>query len=239
MLAGVLAVAGLLMIAAGSPPPGAPPPPPAAAGSAVAAGAAARPAELAVPGPPGTLALPATPVTPLGAPQPAPSVGLARSVPVHLDIPAIGVHTALMEVGRNPDGSIAVPPLRRDAPAGWYRHLATPGEVGPAVIVGHVDTARDGPAVFFRLGALRPGTTIAVRRADGGVAVFVVQTVAQYPKAAFPNKLVYGPVDYPALRLITCGGTFDAGRRRYLDNIVVFAELTGTRQTGNGEQAQS
>ena len=130
-------------------------------------------------------------------------------------------------LGLNADGTIAVPPLRRNAPAGWYRYLPTPGEVGPAVILGHVDTARDGPAVFYRLHELRPGDTVTVRRADGSTAVFTVRQVAEYPKSAFPAQTVYGSVDYPALRLITCGGSFDQTHRQYRTNVVVYATLTG------------
>jgi Sortase domain len=151
---------------------------------------------------------------------------LGPSVPVHLDIPAIGVSTSLMELGLNADGTIAVPPLHHDAPAGWYRYLATPGEVGPAVILGHVDTASDGPAVFYRLRDLRPGDTIAVRRLDGNTAVFTVSQVARYPKLAFPAEAVYGAVDHPVLRLITCGGTFDPIHRQYRGNVIAYAALT-------------
>jgi sortase (surface protein transpeptidase) len=154
-------------------------------------------------------------------------VPLARSEPTRLDIPAIGVSTPLMALGLNDDGTIAVPPLRTDAPAGWYRYLATPGETGPAVILGHVDTARDGPAVFFRLRDLRPGDRITVRRADGRAAAFTVDRVAQYAKADFPASAVYGAVDRPVLRLITCGGTFDYIRRSYRGNLIVFATYTG------------
>jgi sortase (surface protein transpeptidase) len=151
---------------------------------------------------------------------------LQRSVPVHLDIPKIDVHTALMALGLNPDGTVSVPPLRADAPAGWYQHLASPGEIGPAVIVGHVDSANDGPAVFFRLGELRPGDQIAVLRADARTAVFTVMSVAQYPKAAFPSREVYGSVDYAGLRLITCGGDFDRVTRSYRDSLIVYGRLT-------------
>jgi hypothetical protein len=149
-------------------------------------------------------------------------------VPIHLDIPKIGVHTALIGLGRNPDGTIAVPPLSRHAPAGWYRELASPGEVGPAVILGHVDSARDGPAVFYRLGALRAGDTVSVGRTDGTTVVFTVLRIAEYPKTGFPTRDVYGPIDYPGLRLVTCGGTFDAAHGGYRGNIVVYARLTGT-----------
>jgi sortase (surface protein transpeptidase) len=149
-------------------------------------------------------------------------------VPVHLDIPAIGVSTSLMALGLNADGTIAVPPLRHDAPAGWYRYLATPGEAGPAVILGHVDSAHDGPAVFYRLPDLRRGDTVTVRRIDGSTAVFTVTQVAQYPKRAFPTEAVYGAVDHPALRLITCGGAFDPINRQYRGNVVAYAALTAS-----------
>ncbi|MFF5233101.1 class F sortase [Dactylosporangium sp. NPDC000521] len=152
-------------------------------------------------------------------------VGMGFSVPVHLEIPAIGVSTALMELGLNPDGTIEVPPLRAKAPAGWYRQLAAPGEVGPAVVLGHVDTRSDGPAVFYQLRELRPGDEVSVRRADGRTAVFGVDRVEEYAKAQFPSDEVYGAVDRPALRLITCGGTFDRLRRSYRGNVVVFATL--------------
>lgn len=155
-------------------------------------------------------------------------VAMGASVPVHLDIPAIGVSTSLMELGLNPDGTIAVPPLQAGAPAGWYKHLATPGETGPAVILGHVDTARDGPAVFYQLPKLRPGDEVSVRRADGRTAVFGVDRVAEYPKAQFPSAEVYGATDRPVLRLITCGGTFDRLHRSYRGNVVVFATLLRT-----------
>jgi hypothetical protein len=165
---------------------------------------------------------------PRGSGQPTgPGNDRARSAPVRLDIPAIGVHTAVTPLGLHPDGTVEVPPPERDAPAGWYRYLAAPGEVGPAVIVGHVDSARDGPAVFYRLGALRPGDTVSVRRADGVVAGFTVVDVVVYPKAAFPTAAVYGPADRPVLRLVTCGGTFDRDRGEYRDNVVAYAVLSG------------
>jgi sortase (surface protein transpeptidase) len=168
---------------------------------------------------------PAGPSTQAGAPAPGP---LARSVPVRLDIPAIRVSTAVVSVGLNADGTIAVPPLRRGGPAGWYRYLVTPGEVGPAVILGHVDSARDGPAVFYRLRELRPGDTVAVHRLDGSTAVFTISQVAEYPKSAFPADAVYGPVHRPALRLVTCGGAFDPVHGQYRGNVVAYAELSAT-----------
>ncbi|HEY0002327.1 MAG TPA: class F sortase [Actinoplanes sp.] len=148
---------------------------------------------------------------------------LPASAPVHLDIPAIKVHTKLIRLGLEDDGSVEVPALGGDVPAGWYRNSVTPGEVGAAVLIGHVDSARDGPAVFYRLGDLRPGDDISVRRADGTTAKFQVETVALFPKSDFPTDLVYDPVPYPALRLVTCGGSFDRKRSTYRSNLVVTA----------------
>jgi sortase (surface protein transpeptidase) len=153
---------------------------------------------------------------------------LSRSVPVSLKIPAIGVDTPLMSLGLNPDRTIALPPVKGDAPAGWYKYLATPGEPGPAVILGHVDSAKDGPAVFYRLRELRPGDQISVTRTDGSIARFTVRSLAQYAKNHFPTDAVYGPVPDAELRLVTCGGSFDPVRRHYRDNIVVYAALTGS-----------
>jgi sortase (surface protein transpeptidase) len=161
--------------------------------------------------------------SPSRAPRSSAPPAPARSVPTRLDVPAIGVHTTLLRLGLNPDRTVEVPPLDADAPAGWYENSVTPGETGAAVILGHVDTAREGPAVFYRLGALKPGDHITVRRADGSTINFTVTRVARYPKLEFPTREVYGPVAYPELRLLTCGGSFDRRQRSYLDNIVVFA----------------
>ncbi|MFF5175759.1 class F sortase [Micromonospora sp. NPDC000089] len=173
-------------------------------------------------------------IGPTGPPQPGagaagatrngtPAPVLARSDPVRIDIPAIGVHADLVSVAGDPNGTLEVPPLDRPEVAGWYRPGPSPGEAGNAVIVGHVDT-RDAPAVFFNLGRLRPADTIRVTRADGRVVTFAVDGVGAYPKRSFPTTLVYGPGGpQPALRLVTCGGRFDARARDYSDNIVVRA----------------
>jgi sortase (surface protein transpeptidase) len=95
------------------------------------------------------------------------------------------------------------------------------------VLAGHVDSAVTGPAVFFRLADVRPGDEVRIGRDDGTTAVFTVDRVAQYPKDRFPTAEIYGNTDHAALRLITCGGSFDPSARSYRDNIVVFARLTG------------
>ncbi len=132
----------------------------------------------------------------------------------------------LLRLGLTAKGAMEVPAPGPDYDkAGWYTHSPTPGSLGPAVIVGHVDSATKGPSVFFRLGALRPKDLISVRREDGSTAVFAVDAVRRFHKAAFPSDLVYGNTRHAALRLVTCGGEFDATTGHYLDNIVVLASL--------------
>jgi len=160
------------------------------------------------------------------APAPAPtfrSVRTYRSVaePVRLRIPAIGVSTRLQHLGLAADGSIAAP--TRWELAGWYAQGPRPGQPAPAVVAGHVDS-RAGPAVFYRLRELRPGARVYVDRADGSTIRFRVTERRQVAKSAFPADLVYTPTLQPVLRLVTCGGTFDAATGHYRDNIVVSAE---------------
>ena len=161
---------------------------------------------------------------------------LPRSVPVAVSIPAIGVDTRLLHLGLNADGTIQVPSIKTSSDeAAWYKYSATPGQIGSSVIEGHVDSYQ-GPAVFFRLGALRPGDTVDVTLADGVTAIFRVMGVREYVKSRFPAKAIYGATNFAALRLITCGGDFDYASGHYLSSTVVFASLTSSRpargQTG-------
>jgi Sortase domain len=154
---------------------------------------------------------------------------LPRSVPVAVDIPAIGVYSRLLHLGVNSDGTMQVPSLYTSADeAAWYKYSATPGQIGASVIEGHVDSYK-GPAVFFRLGALRPGDTVDVTLADGVTAIFRVTGVREYLKSAFPAKAIYSSTGYAALRLITCGGAFDWTTGHYLSSTVVFASLSSSR----------
>jgi len=156
---------------------------------------------------------------------------LRRSMPVSVAIPAIGVRSSLLHLGLNPNGTMAVPSLVTSADeAAWYKYSVTPGQPGTAVIEGHVDSYR-GPAVFYRLGALRPGNDIDVTLADGITAVFRVTGVREYSKDKFPSKTVYGPANYAALRLITCGGAFDYSTGHYLNSVVVFASLASSSRS--------
>jgi sortase (surface protein transpeptidase) len=145
---------------------------------------------------------------------------LAPSPPVRLEIPAIGVSSPLLRLGLNPDGTMQVPGDFQVA--GWFTGGPQPGQLGPAVIAGHVDS-RTGPAVFYRLRDLRPGEQIRVVRADRLVVRFQVESLASYPKRSLPDEAVYGATSTPAVHLITCAGTFDRARYSYRDNLVVSA----------------
>lgn len=147
---------------------------------------------------------------------------LAASVPVRVQIPAIGVDSELMDLGLQADGTMEVP--AGGFPAGWYTGAPTPGERGPAVLAGHVDWG-GAPGVFAELRDVVPGDEITVSRADGSTAVFAVREVGQYDKDDFPTAAVYGDLDHAGLRVITCGGVFDELAGSYLDNTVVFADL--------------
>jgi hypothetical protein len=140
--------------------------------------------------------------------------------PVQLIIPAIGVRTRLIRLSVRSTGALQVPSTTNVA--GWFDDGPAPGQPGPAIIAGHVDSIK-GPGVFFDLSQLRQGDRVYIRRADGTMAVFTVAVVHMYLKTSFPTALVYGPAPGDQLRLITCGGTFDYQRRSYLSNVVVFA----------------
>jgi LPXTG-site transpeptidase (sortase) family protein len=168
------------------------------------------------------------------AQAPAPAAAPA-ALPVSLTIPAIGVQTNLIHLGLASDGTLQVPSTTKVA--GWYTGSPRPGDVGAAVIAGHVDSVA-GPGVFFQLRQLHPGDLVYVKRADGSVAAFTVTNVQQYLKTQFPSAAVYGPVPDAELRLVTCGGTFDYATGHYLSNVVVDAVLdTGSASPSPGAAA--
>ncbi|WP_243718986.1 class F sortase [Actinomadura sp. 7K534] len=183
---------------------------------------------------PATAAPPAPPATGASASdvaEPATPPALPASVPLRLDVSRIGVRTPLMTLAKNPDQTVETPPPSRAQEAGWYRLGPAPGSRGAAVIIGHVDTA-DGPAVFHRLGELRPGDRVGVLRADGRTALFRIDSVERFDKDLFPTRRVYGDPGHAAIRLITCGGRFDRGSGHYTDNVIAFGHLVGSAGKG-------
>jgi hypothetical protein len=184
---------------------------------------------------------PAPSVTPSASPPPSAEVPLpapsssvsstatllpvmAESLPVSVRIPSTDTQSELLSLGLEDNGSLEVPPGNPGAPAGWYNQSPTPGERGPAVLLGHVNATDGGPGVFAHLRELTTGDTIEVTRADGTTAVFAFTHGEQYSKDAFPTQTVYGNTEGSELRLITCDG-YDPDTGEFDDNYVVYAKL--------------
>lgn len=187
---------------------------------AVAAAAVAVTTALLAPGAPE----PVPPVPAAVAPGPVRSQGPVVAVrPLTIAIPALGVRGPLEDLTADPSTGELSPP---DDPstAGWFAAGVVPGDVGPAVVGGHIDS-RAGPGVFFGLRRLRPGDLVEITRSDGRAVRFTVTTVRLHPKDRFPTAAVYGPAPGAELRLVTCGGPFDRAARSYEDNVVVDAVL--------------
>jgi hypothetical protein len=182
--------------------------------------------------PPAAAEAPSSPVT-AGVPASSGTAGsakeanlgpiLTQSRPVGIDIPSLGIRTRnFVDLGQAANGSLEVP--TDYSAVGWYTEGASPGTLGPAVLVGHVDSHK-GPAVFYRLGALKRGAKVTVTRRDGSSATFTVDEIRRFSKDHFPTNLIYGATDRAELRLITCGGSFDPKTGHYLDNVIAFAHL--------------
>ncbi|MFF2775637.1 class F sortase [Streptomyces sp. NPDC058052] len=175
--------------------------------------------------PPARIAESAAPAPTASAAQVRP---LDRSRPVRVQLPSAGVDARdLLDLGLNADGTVEVPSVDRADRIGWYGKAVTPGETGPAVLIGHFDTER-GPAVLKDVSKVRVGDEITVTREDGTTAVFRVRELEQVDKDAFPTEKVYGDTRRPELRVITCGGELVDGHRP--DNIILYADLVATRK---------
>lgn len=152
---------------------------------------------------------------------------LPKSAPVTLSIPDIAVTTDLMTLGRDAKGEAEVPPGEAGSPAGWYKFSPTPGELGPSVILGHVNTTTIAEGVFYRLHELKEGELFSVTRADGSVAVFAVDRSEVFKKDAFPTLAVYGNTQRAEIRLITCGG-YEPSTGEFTENTVVYGHLVSS-----------
>jgi Sortase domain len=208
-------VGGLLLVRGVADAPHPPPQPPASA---------ARPLPTAAPTP---AAVPAA----APAKPPPPPLSLPYSTPVEVKIGAVGIDADIMKVGQEDDGTVDVPSEYQAREAGWFKLSPSPGQLGPSVILGHVDSYQvpDKKAAFYYLGSVRPGNTVEVDRADGMAAVFTVDSVEVAKKNDFPTAKVYSPTPYAALRLITCGGSWTK-HTSYDSNVIVYAHLTSAHR---------
>jgi len=147
---------------------------------------------------------------------------MRRSEPVSIHIADVGIDASFVQLGRLADDTLETP--ADPWTVGWYKQSPTPGEIGPSVVVGHLDSPHN-IAVFWRLHELNPGQIVEITRADNSVARFKVDEVNQFSQDSFPTDRVYGPINYAGLRLITCGGVFNHATGHYNQNTVVFASL--------------
>jgi len=145
-----------------------------------------------------------------------------ESKPIKLEVPSIGIDAQVVELGLNPDMTVEIP--KRGEEVGWYKHSQTPGEIGPSVLIGHLDW-NGGKGVFYDLNKLETGNTFRVTREDGSVAVFVVEDKEEYSQFDFPTDKVYGKLAKPGIRLVTCSGKFLGDADRYSHNLVIYASL--------------
>lgn len=229
----VAASAGLLLAGVGtigwgvSQQVGPPPAPPAAEASAAGPpqSSASTSATRSPTSTPTTSATSTTRMKPSPSPSPKTANPMAASTPTAIRIPGIDVASPVHGLGLDSAGQLMVPSGERYNEVAWYDGSPTPGQTGPAVLEGHVTGSGSNLSVFFELGATKTGDRVEIDRADGSTATFEVTEVRKYPKADFPRVAVYGATPGPELRIITCGGTYDAAARRHLDNVVVFAEL--------------
>ena len=153
---------------------------------------------------------------------------LTSSLPTRLRIPKINIDTVFVSpLELETNGEVAVPNSYTEV--GWYKHSPTPGELGPSVILGHVDSYT-GPAVFFYLGQLKEGDDIFVDREDGSTAQFKVVSLERPKQSEFPTERVYGNIDHAGLRLITCTGIYVKGKQRYTNNLIVYARLVSEEE---------
>ncbi len=172
--------------------------------------------------PPAKITIPTETPAPTATARPKTTRLVRAPRPVRVRIAAIGMNAPLIPLGLDANRALEVP--ERFDVAGWWSGGYRPGEPGPAVIAGHVDS-KTGPAVFYRLRDLEKGDAVMVDRRDGSVARYIVTRIGHYPKRAFPTKEVYGATSRPTLRLITCSGDFDRSSGHYVDNTVVYAEI--------------
>jgi len=146
-----------------------------------------------------------------------------KAEPVRLRVPSVGIDASFEgPLGLNADQSIEVPDTYDEL--GWYRYGPTPGDLGPAVVLGHVDSI-DGPAVFFALGQTEVGDIVEIDRADGTTVRFEITRLDRRPQSDFPTREVYGDIDHAGLRLITCSGVYNHGTLEYSHNLIVYAKL--------------
>ena len=153
------------------------------------------------------------------------SDGLPKGAPCRIKIRSIGVDAPVIELGLRSNGTLEVPTDYSET--GWWKGGAKPGQIGSAVIVGHVDNRR-GPAVFYKLPKLKAGDIVTVSRVKKPPVHYVIEDKGVWAKSNFPSEIVYGPTPISEIRLITCGGVFNPATGHYADNVIAFGRMIGS-----------
>jgi sortase A len=110
----------------------------------------------------------------------------------------------------------------------WYKETAELGELGNAVMAGHLDYWGVGPAVFADVSSLEPDDEIPVTGEDGYQYLYKVAWMKHYDADTAPIADIVGRTDFESLTLITCGGEFDEVARVYLQRTVVRSHRVWT-----------
>ncbi len=142
-----------------------------------------------------------------------------------LIIPAIGINAPVENVGVLSDGTLEVPKYNPWDGAGWYKNGPLPGEVGSAVIDGHLDRPGGSPAVFWNLRYLHAGDLVTVVDAQGRTKKFQVDRVQTYTPSAAPLEEIFGNNSGRHLNLITCAGQWVPAQHQTTHRLVVYTTL--------------
>jgi len=152
-----------------------------------------------------------------------PPTATAESIPARLQIPSLNIDTRVQQVGLTTKGNMGVPTNFKDV--GWYKYGTVPGQLGSAVIGGHVDNALALAGVFKRLDELLVGDSVYVVTADGTKLRFVVTDIESYPYTEAPANIIFTQNDAARLNLITCAGSWIPSRRTYDKRLVIYTKF--------------
>ncbi|MGZ3630496.1 MAG: class F sortase [Ktedonobacteraceae bacterium] len=145
--------------------------------------------------------------------------------PYRLIISSIGVDTDVETVGVLQDGNLATPSLNPWDDVGWYAAGPRPGEMGSAVIDGHLDRPGGSPAVFWNLRDLHVGDSVMIMDTVGDTVRFRVTRIALYHPQQAPVYKIFGNKKGSYLNLITCAGDWIASQHQTTFRLVVYTTL--------------
>lgn len=166
----------------------------------------------------------ATVFAPQEAPGPAPAAAVvAGDSPTRLRIPALNIDAKVQQTGLTKSGAMGTPSNFTDV--AWYKYGPAPGQVGSAVIDGHVDNGLSLAGVFKHLGDIKTDDDVYVTMQSGTQLHFKVSDIEIYPYKDAPSDLIFNRADTVRLNLVTCDGTWVKGDKTYNERLVVYTTL--------------